>query len=63
MDCSFVGSTLTIELGSNVLNGYFQLDIDTIVNPGSTTPTSSFEFETEDELGNVLDFKSEGIVL
>ena len=58
-----MGSTLTIELGSNVLNGYFQLDIDTIVNPGSITPTSSFEFETEDELGNVLDFKSEGIVL
>ena len=58
-----VGSTLTVELGSLVLSGFFQMDVNTIVNPGSTTPTSSFEFETEDAAGNLLDFKYEDLTL
>ena len=51
------------ELGTHILTGYFQIDILNVINPPSTTPSSSFEFESRDDEGNLLDFKREDIAL
>ena len=63
MTCGNVGNVVTITLSSSISASFFQLDIQSVVNPPSTTETDSFLFETQDASGTVLDEQSVSIVV
>ena len=62
--CSNSSNVITVTLGTSPLNaGLFQLNIASVVNPPSTTQTSSFEFVTQNSSGNTLDTQTTSITL
>lgn len=62
--CANVGNVVTATLSTTALpNSFFQLNIASVVNPPSTTTTSSFQLQTQDSSGNTLDSQTSNIFL
>lgn len=62
--CAYVGNVITATLSTTALpNSFFQLNIASVVNPPSTTLTSSFQLQTQDSSGNLLDSQTSNIFL
>lgn len=62
--CSYVGNVITATLGSTSLPAsFFQINIASVVNPPSTTTTTTFQLQTQNSSGTALDSQTANIFL
>ena len=57
-------SLINVTLANQLTNGtFFNIDVAGFTNPDSTLVTDTFQFQTFDSTGALLDFKTSGIYL